>query len=275
MENIYNILDENQTINDKPKQTTQRLTKVEYAKMMKEKRQYLFSMANDQTMKAVDNPSSFKLFLELQAKFDYTVTNTLLVMAQNPNATILKDFNHWRNVKRFVSKEAHGIEILEPGNEYQRRDGSIGVSYNPKKVYDLLDLTNQASPEINNVEYDLSELVSSVIYKSEYKPEVVRQDSQIPEDVYFDENTQVVYVKHGLKPIEMVNGLLREYCFVECYQQGIHRQDASVLAQSAGYVLSKKYHLEGYAIEFIKQSKPYFLNKDQKLVKRELENIQA
>ena len=99
---------------------------------MKEKRQSLFAMANEQTLKAVESPESYLQYLRLQSTLDYTVTNTLLVMAQQPNATMLKDYTHWREMDKFVRKGEKGISILEPGNEYQRHDGTIGISYNPK-----------------------------------------------------------------------------------------------------------------------------------------------
>ena len=40
-----------------------------------------------------------------------------------------------------MKKNQKGIVILEPGDEYTREDGSIGVSYNPKKVFDITQTT--------------------------------------------------------------------------------------------------------------------------------------
>lgn len=96
MNNAYGVLDDNNT---KP-----RLSKEEYGKMMKEKRQSLFAMANEQTLKAVESSEFYLQYLRLQSSLDYTVTNTLLVMAQQPNATMLKDYTHWREMDKLFVK---------------------------------------------------------------------------------------------------------------------------------------------------------------------------
>lgn len=151
MNNIYDVFNDEHT---KPQQQERkpRLSKEEYAQMMKEKRQALFNMANEQTFKAVENPDQYLQYLKLQSILDYTVTNTLLVMAQNPNATILKDYTHWREMNKYVQKGAKGITILEPGKEYQRQDGSIGINYNPKTVFDISQLNGKDNnPPLGNV----------------------------------------------------------------------------------------------------------------------------
>ena len=56
-------------------------SKEEFAKMMNEKRQSLFNMANEQVEKAVESADNFLTYLNLKSQLDYTVTNTLLVMA--------------------------------------------------------------------------------------------------------------------------------------------------------------------------------------------------
>lgn len=252
-----------------------RMTKEEFGKFMNNKRTTLFNIANDQTMKVVNNPQSFMAFLDLQARLDYTVTNTLLVLSQNPKATLLKDYNHWNDLNAFLIKGSKGIDILEPAGEYTRKDGSIGFNYNPKTVYDVSCISNNNRFIEKQNGYSPNDLVSSIIYKTDIKPEVVSSDSTLPEDVYFDELSATVYVKEGQDPTNMINGLLREYAFVECFQQGISREDASFIANSVGYLLSKKYHLENYDSTFMKNCLSYFEGKDVITSKKELEEIKS
>ena len=54
----------------------------------------------------------------MQSKFGYTVTNTLLVMAQCPQATLLKDNNRWVEEKKYVKKGVKGIGIFSYVEEF-------------------------------------------------------------------------------------------------------------------------------------------------------------
>ncbi len=82
----------------------------------------------------------FENYLKVQSNFDlYSRENSLLIQAQKPFATKLADSNAWKEqgimVKKFEYKNP--VMILEPGNQYERPDGSIGQSYNVKKLYDI------------------------------------------------------------------------------------------------------------------------------------------
>lgn len=283
MNNVYNALNGNsspfpkQNSSNKENNWNQkpRMSKEEFAQHMKEKKNELFNRANEETMKVVGDPHSFIDFLNLQAIIDYTVTNTLLVYSQNPKATLLKDFSHWSDANAYLQKGSKGIEILEPGNEYQRRDGSIGINYNPKTVFDVSSISNNERFVEKQKVYSPNEIVSSIIYRTEIKPEVVSNDSTLPEDVFFDEKSKTVYVKDGQDPFVMINGLLREYAFVECFEQGISRQEASFIAKSAGYLLSQKYHVDGYDTSFASECLSYFSGSEPFGAKKELERIKS
>ena len=80
----------------------------------------------------------FRAYLDVQARFDlYSVSNAILIAAQCPEATKLADFDHWKESGVYVKRGADAITILEPGKEYEKDDGSTGVSYNVKKVFDI------------------------------------------------------------------------------------------------------------------------------------------
>ena len=246
MNNVYNALNGNsspfpkQNSSNKENNWNQkpRMSKEEFAQHMKEKKNKLFNRANEETVKVVGDPHSFIDFLNLQ-------------------------------------KGSKGIEILEPANEYQRRDGSIGINYNPKTVFDVSSISNNERFVEKPKVYSPNEIVSSIIYRTEIKPEVVSNDSTLPEDVFFDEKSKTVYVKDGQDPFVMINGLLREYAFVECFEQGISRQEASFIAKSAGYLLSQKYHVDGYDTSFASECLSYFSGSEPFGAKKELERIKS
>ena len=108
MSDIYNLLNNaaNEKVEEKP-----RISPEEYAKQKQQKRQNLYDMAEKQIHEVVSSPQNYLNYLEMQSKFGYTVTNTLLVMAQCPQATLLKDNNRWVEEKKYVKKGVKGIGI--------------------------------------------------------------------------------------------------------------------------------------------------------------------
>ena len=70
--------------------------------------------------------------------------NAVLITAQKADATQLSDFKGWKNNGVFIKKGESGIVLLEPGEEYTKEDGTVGVSYNSKKVFDISQTTAKA-----------------------------------------------------------------------------------------------------------------------------------
>ncbi|MEI3521823.1 MAG: hypothetical protein V8Q40_12600 [Anaerosacchariphilus sp.] len=104
-----------------------------WAEKKQAERQAIYDLA-DTTAEAVSaDGSKFQAYLDVQARFNrYSATNTLLILAQKPDATQLRDFDGWKDAGASIKRQQRGISILEPGAEYEREDGSIGTSYNVK-----------------------------------------------------------------------------------------------------------------------------------------------
>ncbi|WP_416325896.1 hypothetical protein [[Eubacterium] hominis] len=272
MSELYDVLNEEQP----KKEKAPRLSKEEYAEKMKEWRTTLFSMANEQTLKAVGSPESYKTYLDLQARLDYQVTNVLLVMAQNPDVKLLKDDIGWRKNNKYIrpTEKDKGIQILEPGRDYIRRDGTIGVNYNPKNVYDISQL-NGKSIIVPDPKYSDKEIIAALMHGTLIKPEIVTVESDIPSPVYYADDVKKIYVKAGLEPNEMITGLVREYCTAECAKMGIDREDSAFMVASASYVICQKYGMKGCDESFMQHTGEYFEGLDQREVKGELEDIKG
>lgn len=74
----------------------------------------------------------------MQSRFSrYTPTNALLILAQMPEATQLKDFAGWKEAGVSVQRKPKSVKILEPGKEYDREDGTRGTSFEVKRVFDV------------------------------------------------------------------------------------------------------------------------------------------
>ena len=114
-----------------------RLSKEEYAEKKRAEKEKVYQMIDDAAREIMSDPEKFKSFLDTQSRMDrYSAANALLIYSQYPQATQLKDFDDWGKDNVKITKGAKSISILEPV-EYTRADGSPGISYNVKKVFDV------------------------------------------------------------------------------------------------------------------------------------------
>ena len=78
-----------------------------------EKTKQAFEMI-EQGVKDVYSSDNFRKYLSCCSKFhSYSLNNTLLILAQKPDATLVAGYNAWqRNFNRHVDKGERGLIIL-------------------------------------------------------------------------------------------------------------------------------------------------------------------
>ena len=119
MTNFDEILAEAQPVFDKEA----------WAEKKMAERRAVYELADSTADVIRQDGAKFQQYLDVQAKFDrYSVTNALLIQAQMPEATKLKSFDGWKQAGASIRKNAKGISILEPGEEYWRENGAVGTS---------------------------------------------------------------------------------------------------------------------------------------------------
>lgn len=134
----------------------------------------------DATAEAVcADGGKFREYLDVQAAFrNYSATNALLILATKPDARRLGDKDFWRDQGVYIKRQefGHPIKIVESNGEYTRDDGSIGVSYNIKRVYDISQTTARTrAPQA--VSHDARALLNALIYK---RPAPVQSVDELP-----------------------------------------------------------------------------------------------
>lgn len=263
MNNNFDVMDDmNQT-------SEKRLSNQEYANKKKEERKQLSIMANDQALAVTSDPKNYVAYLTMQARLGYTVNNTLLVMNQFPNAKMVKDYEGWKKENIYVKRKPIFIKILEPGNEFKRRDGSTGRNYVVKNVFDISQ-TSKANTGIQYPKYDIQTLVKAVTYQAGILPKITSDDALLPSEVYYDTSAKEIFVKDKLSPNAMLNGLIHEYCKVECLNKGC---DESFVVDSAAYMIKVKYGVDSSYVDFAEDVNGYFFGLDAKEIKNDLNMI--
>ena len=122
----------------------------------------MYQMIDDTAAEIVSDPDKFRAYLDTQARMDrYSVANALLIYKQQPQATQLKDFRDWQEDGVKVNKGAKSLSILEPV-EYAKNDGSTGIAYNVKKVFDVAQ-TSGKKPAAPTLDRDPRKLVAIML----------------------------------------------------------------------------------------------------------------
>ncbi len=182
----------------------------------------------------------FQAYLDVQAKFDrYSVANAVLIADQMPNATRLADFDSWKANGIYVKRGETGISILEPGKEYRREDGSVGVSYNVKKVFDISQTNAPARPP--RPQRDDRTLLKALLNEPPCKIEVRDEVPDGRNAAYIpDEATRSILIRRGLDAHTIFRGLAQELCRAYLDKNGWTCASPDFAVYSAAYLLCQR-----------------------------------
>ena len=88
--------------------------KKEWVEKQKKKREQLFEMIEAACPTIVSSIEKMSEFLKVQSNFEkYSLNNNILIFAQKPDATKVKDFNGWKDEGGSVKKGSKGFFIME------------------------------------------------------------------------------------------------------------------------------------------------------------------
>lgn len=250
----------------------QRLSKEEFKEKMKSRRMEIFKTANSQLEKIMNDPSLYLQYLKMQSTFGYTISNTLLIMHSNPNATFLKDYSRWKELNAFPKKNEKGIAILEPSHEYIKPNGSKGVNYNIKYVFDVSQTTYDGELPHNNYP-NLDKLYKALSHKSDIPVITIEGHTSYPRQVYYEPYSRQIMIQKNISNENLILGLMREYAVIEINKPESYIKESSFAIYSVTYMLATKYGLEYKDTSFATQCSEFFKNKSLKIAKKNLEDM--
>ena len=228
-------------------------------------------MIDDAATAIVQDGEKFRGFLDTQARLDrYSAANALLIYNQYPKATQLKDFGDWAEEKVSINKGAKSISILEPV-EYTKTDGTPGVSYNVKKVFDVSQTKGRQTPA-PTVNRDPQALVAVMIDTS---PVIVEVAPELPHPqmgAFYDNEKQTLFVKKDIgDSVALCQCVAQElgHAQLSIDSDSYSRKDMGFQAMCVGYMLCKKYGVDtkNFAINRIPEE---WKNKEPKEIRAEL-----
>ena len=248
-----------------------KLSKEEYAEKKKAEKERVYQMVDDTAMQIVSDPEKFRAFLDTQSRMDrYSAANALLIFNQLPEATQLKDFDDWGKDNVKIVKGAKSISILEPV-EYARQDGTTGVSYNVKKMFDVSQTNGRQTPAVS-VNRDPKALITTMLDACPVEVEATNELPYPNMAAFYNNEKQTLYVKRNVgDSVAVAQCVAQElgHAQLSINSDTYSRRDMGFQAVCIGYMLCKKYGVDtqNFAIDRIPEN---LKEKEPKEIRAEL-----
>ena len=245
MNNLDDLFRQDAASRSSTNPSEQPFDKETWAQKKQELRQWTYETIDAATSSIAQSGDEFQRYLDVQSRFDrYSVSNALLILAQRPEATRISDFDTWKEQGVFIRRKETGFYILEPGEEYRRDDGSTGISYNPKKMFDIAQTT--ASQKREQPTYPDDRMRIKALMDRAPVP-IVINDALLPEmHALYQPDTRIIVIRRGLDAGDIFRSLAQELAHAELDRGDgrYSRSDFTFHAYCASYILCKQYGVD-------------------------------
>ena len=222
--------------------------KEQWAAQKQAQRKEAYELIDNTCSEMMISGDSFRQYLDVQGRFDrYSVNNAILVSAQMPEATQLKEKAAWKQSRVYVNKDAQKVVILEPSKEYTREDGSKAVGYNAKEVYDISETSAKDRQEAQEKK-SMRELVSALIDASPV-PFVPVADLEMP--AYYGSEQQSIFIRTGLNEEQLFVSMAKEVsAAVFDFKHNESREASEFKSYCVAYMVSSRYGVDTRGFNF-------------------------
>ena len=262
--------------NNRQSHQREELSPQEWAEKKQLEKEALYQQIDSTAEEISENPDKLKGFLDLQARMDrYSSANALLIYSQLPEATRIKDFTGWGEDNVRVKKGAKSISILEPV-EYTKQDGSTGISYKVKKMFDVSQTNGkkQPAPTLNR---DPEEVVAVMIDTSPVEVEVIDEMPQPGMGAFYKNEDQTLYIQRDFgDSVKLCQNVAQELAFAQLSMESdsYNRREMGFKAVCVGYMVCKKLGIDtkSFAVNRIPSD---WKDMDAKAVRSELSQMRS
>ena len=225
----------------------------------------------------VFSSSQYQELLNTMAKFPhYSVNNSILIMMQKPDATLVQSYTGWKKMGRFVKKGEKGIRILAPApfkleKEMDKVDESGKVvldkdgeavkekveinltAFKPVSTFDISQTEGEPLPQIG-----VDELTGNIEgYQTLF--EAIKAASPVPigfEDIasgakgYFHTEENRIAINNGMSEIQNVKTAIHEMAHAKLHNTEAQKDNKQsknskeVEAESVAYTVCQHYGID-------------------------------
>lgn len=225
----------------------QEFDKEQYAKDKQEKREWAFKTQDEMAEKITQDTELLRTYLEVQSVFDSkSVGNALLITAQNPKATQLRDARSWIESKIHIKRHPDKVTILEP-REYTKEDGTPATSYD---TIDLIDISQtQSKGRINTVPYTHESILKGILTIAPVEIQTTEYGTSNGKVVNFNADKRIIEVNDTADTKDIIKGLINEVASI--HMSTFENTELNEFKNScATYLTCKKYGIPTQNIEF-------------------------
>lgn len=180
----------------------------EWVAKKNQQREALYTKVNEMSDKALTNIDVLNSYLSVQGKLGkLSMANSLLVADQYPDASKLNSFDDWKRYGRPVKKAEKSIEILAPMGEYTRSDGSKGMNFGVKHMFDVEQ--TQGKSEWKRFTPSIKSALKAITTKA---PVAIRLDDSVPKNIgaLCSEDSKSILVARGMDNNDLFFCVARE-----------------------------------------------------------------
>ena len=228
-----------------------RLSPEEYAAKKKAEKEAIYQLLDNTALEVVQSPEKFKAYLDVQSRMDrYTANNALLMYKQFPQASQIKEFDDWAAEGVKVNKGSKTFIILDP-YEYTKKDGTIGIDFNLKRVLDVSQ-TNGKRPAAPTANRDPRKLVAVMLDSAPINIESTNELPYPDMGAFYKNEDQTLYVKRDIgDSVALCQCVAQELGHAELSMNNevYSRRDMGFQAVCIGYMLCKKYGVDTRAFD--------------------------
>lgn len=222
-----------------------------WAQKKQEIRQWTYETIDAATAAIVQSSGEFQRYLDVQSRFDrYSISNALLILTQRPEATRIADFDAWKEQGVFIRRKETGFFILEPGEEYRREDGSTGISYNPKKMFDIAQTTSSQKREQPTYPDERMRIKALM----DRAPVPIGISDTLPPEMHalYQPDTRNIVICRGMDAGDIFRALSQELVHAELDRGDgrFSRSEFAFHANCASYMLCKQFGVDTASFRF-------------------------
>lgn len=231
------------------------LSKEDFAEKKRAEKERVYNLIDDTALDVMSSPEKFKAYLDTQSRMDrYSAVNALLIYSQLPKATQLKDFDDWSKDNVKIVKGAKSISILEPV-EYAKRDGTTGISYNVKRMFDVSQTNGRKTPA-PSINRDPKEFITTMFDASPVEVQLVDELPYPNMGAFYNNEKQTLFVKKAVGDSVVVAQCVAQelaHAQLSINSETYSRRDMGFQAVCIGYMICKKHGIDtqNFAIERI------------------------
>lgn len=226
------------------------MSKEEYAAMMQERREELWSGINAQAQEVFGGDEQMKSFLDFTAgNTPQSARNLLLLYSQDKSITQAKTFEKWKELGRSVKSNQSGYTYIV-SQEYEK-DGETHDGYVIGKAFDISQTRGRQLQPTSQREPD--ELLGALVSNTPVRLQV---SDQLPEGVQsqYVHKQHTLFVRDGMDVNTTFHAITRELAHANFAKGNPAYQRSAYGAQAycAAYVVGKRYGKDVSAFNFDK-----------------------